>query len=948
MVDIYQCYLLLNNGEVLIGTTGGNVSKRILKDINEIKNQVSTPLENFKNVLEDTSEHVMKMQGTIRSIQLLSPNKCIILSAFGGINIYNLASQEIEIINQENSSAHSKKWRLLVIDENNFITVGNYGELIHWDISNNEVQKNFKIRDRHAFFCLDWLNRGEKVFLVNNYIGDCYLWKFEDAEVIEIDTFNLNRNLQKIALVDDYLISVNYSGKIYVYKKEKSTFKRVFEFRIRESQGNWVFYSQENEEILIGTNNNLFYLDKNFQSIKELRLASKQIIDHEGTELVLTNNSIVIPNFNNAKIPETLVDYKYKKISLVGDSQVGKTSFCNYLESGDGNTETSTVGTHVWSISHSKESEDDLWFDDFAHRILYFDLAGQKEEHFTYFPKISDSDIILLFFQGIKPETFAQAISYYKELSEKCPNTDFYFVQTFSEQRPRVFERTIKREFNAIGLNIEDHLIKISSKTGEGYDDYETKVLDKIEWENATAVFRLPLYDEIESIIHSFYRNGTVDQLTLKELKEHLNLDESRLNLIANSYYEQGFFEYIEEEKLILINNYDYAQIQSDIANLIVQEDGYASTNLIYQEVDPNGKNTNFIRNILEYYRNNNIGAIFKEHEPDKETFVFPRKLLESLEIPNDIKEILPINHLNFEYSDFEIKIEVILNFFSRYSLNLEGISKNEVLLKGDQTTNPTMIYFRFNIDSRKNCKMCSLGLKKVDPIDYMMEREIIELIHTILKDHIVNLSLQEANSFSLEEIEDNSEILKRILKFPCERPYLDFKSQLTISNKAEIAELIKDVIALTNMSFHNHNVAYMIVGIKEKNCEIKEFQNVSNLDPLEQQIAQRIEEYILYPPSLVVLPFNIKDVYKWQKDGEISNIIPFTADQQLTENNGKLLIIKLFRQAGKVCEIKKKISFMNNKNRRVDYDVADSWIRLGSHTFRISEPFREMIRNKG
>ncbi len=219
MVDSYHCCLLLNDGEILIGTTEGNVFKRKLEDIEIIKNRDLTSQQNFENVLIDTSELLLNMQGTIRSIQLLFNDRCIILSDFGGIQIYNLISQEIEIINEEKFSKHSKMWRLLVVDENNFITVGNYGELIHWDISNENIQKNSKYCDKHAFFCLDWFNREENVFLINNYIGNCYLWKFEDTEVIEINSFNLDRNLQKITFVDDYLISVSYSGRIYVYLK---------------------------------------------------------------------------------------------------------------------------------------------------------------------------------------------------------------------------------------------------------------------------------------------------------------------------------------------------------------------------------------------------------------------------------------------------------------------------------------------------------------------------------------------------------------------------------------------------------------------------------------------------------------------------------------------------------------------------------------------------------
>ncbi|MHA1723367.1 MAG: RNA-binding domain-containing protein [Promethearchaeota archaeon] len=942
----YNCCCLLSNDEILIGTTKGKVIKRKLKPIEDIKNLEQTLDNDFIGLLDDNSEVILTFSGVIRSIQKISKTKCIILSSFGGIQIYDLISKDFEIINIERNEKHSKAWRLLVLDEFNFVTVGNYGQIIHWDIKDT-VNKNCIYRDRHAFFCLDWYDRDAKIFFMNNYIGTCYLWKFENNEIIELNKSFLEGNIQKIEILDDYLLAITYSGKICAYLKNNATHRKVFEFNIRPSTGNWIYYSNLKNQIIAGTDDNLIYIDGNFQGVKELNISAKQIIEYYDIILILTNDNLVLPNYNKASPPITLRNYKYKKIGLVGDSQVGKTSFCKYLEQGDGSSIQSSFGIHVWSIPFSNSIDGDGIFENLERRILYFDLAGQKGEHFTYFPKIYNSDIILLFFQAIKPETFDQAINYYKELKEECPNAKFYFIQTFSEQRSRVRKDTISREFSALGLNIKEHLIELSSTTGKGYDIYQSKVLDTLEWNSAPAVFRLPIFDDFEAIIHDFYKNRTFDRLELNELKALISLDEKRLNLVAKSYYEQGYFDYIEDEKLILINNQEYAQIQSDIANLIAQNNGYANKNYIYESLDPDKKYITYITNILNYYRDNKVIAIFKEDDSNKETFIFPKKLKEDITINQDILPLLPRNHYNFEYTNFEVKIEELLNFFNEYPLNLKLLSKKELILIGDQPNNPVVVDCKYNREFSDSCKSLSLGVKKVAPEDYKMEREILNKIHIYLKDHISDLSFKGEISFLVEDLQDDENVLKKILNNPHERPYFDFKRELDLTNNENIMKFLKNVIALSNMAFLNFNIAFLIIGIEEENGNIIKLHDVSEIGNLEQQISQKIREYLFNHPNYEIINIKISDLYKWQCNGEIPDTIPFTTNQKSNECNEKIVIVKLKKIPRKVCEIKKEISFTNKRGKTVIYKEGDSWMRIGSHTYRITENYREIIRNK-
>jgi len=935
----FNCCYIVSETKVFIGTNLGRVYEGELQKIDDI---LKTEFKNEKLVVvfKKNLNEVFKFSqnSTIRSIQPLDSDSLIISSDLGGIVILDFNSKKISLIQDDIGGKNNKIWRLLVIDERNFITIGNYRQIKHWKkLDTNQYYPITISENGSALFCLDWYDFNKKIFLTNDFSGLIDLWNFQNGNIINISSFNGDNNLQKVLSIDNkYIISIDWYGTIYIYKKENNFFEKIEEFTISFSTGNWIQESIEKDSILIGTDDNLILLNRDFNEIKVLNIEVKQIINVKNTDLILTSKTIVRPNYKKAYIPLELLKYKFIKVGLVGDSQVGKTCFCKYLETEKFQDTQSSFGRHIWRIPYKDEGK----------RMLLFDLAGQKSELFTYFPMIQDSDIILLFYQVIKRDSFDQAIEYYKELRDKCTKSKFFFVQTFTDQIPRVKDFYIANEFKKNNLDVNAQLIKISSTQGTGFNEFYSKIIDQFDWNKAPAIIKLRIYDRVEEKIHELYNNG-IESISLEELQSEIKqIDLKRLERIILSLNNQGYFEYIESEKEIIINDEEYTQIYSEIAEYVTQKYGFVKSKELISELGTDSKSIKYIKNILQYYKDYSIATFFREDDVNNEVIVFTRKLDQEISIPEEYEDKLPDEFINFYYQNKDINIDTILHFLSQYPLDLITISKNEILFKLEHNSHPTFMIIKFtsaNIEKKE--KIISIAINKRKEIDFLIEKELLNYLLGMIGEKLSNVNIEDKLKEQIQ-IQDVDEQLKNILKIPIERTYIDFKKQLYLTNNFEKAEFVKDFLSLANSSHCNNNQAFLIIGIEEKQNEIKSVNNVGNIDILEEQISQLLNKYLNLEPIFEYIPKNILELYNWQSDNKISKDIPFSNDQKNHKSNEKIIVLKIIRNPGSVYEISKDIYFKDSKGVSKCYEKGDSWIRISSHSFKLEEKHREILRN--
>ncbi len=951
--EVFTCCLPLSNESIILGTSYGKVYMGRLKTLSEIEALDFTNIDHV-NVLEEISTEIFNLGGTIRAIERLDSENIIILSSYGDIICFHLNDNSRTQIQEGNSSKYNKTWRLLVIDENRFLTIGNYKKLNHW----LKVDENFKshiepefqeFNETHAYFCMDWIEENN-TFIINNFESHTELWETTASGISRISSFQMERNLQRSLVIEsNYLITVDYYGFVYVSRIENNVFQKAFEFRISSNQGNTVYFSSEMDSILIGTNSELIFLEKDFQNVYIKSIPVKQIFSFNNIELILTDKAIARLNYESKEIPQNIINYRYKKVGLVGDHDVGKTTFCRFLKYGHLTdeqmvSEESSLGRHVWTLNI--EDEDEMFFQDNIKKIMYFDIAGQKSEHFTYFPILYDSDIILLFYQGTDRNTFDQVVEYYLELRERCAKSKFYFIQTHSEQHQRPRNRYLERELNKVGLDMNTNLIKIDSKSGMGYDDFDEKVLQNLDWDSAPTVIEMPVFGTLMEYFDQIYNTGSPTSISLDELSQLvLNLDEIRLENIILSFYHRGIIQYLEEEKMILINNEDYEIMHSEIANLIDEEDGYVKSHLIYQELGGHINEISYIKNILKYFKDNEIGIVFKENNSYKETYIFFRKIKDNIEVPSEYETHIPKNLTNFGYSNIILQLEIFLEFLNSYPLELISISKSKILVKMDHGPDNTLLFLKINSGSEDDTvNLCSFGINKTEDIDYKLEKDLTSFILDNLGENLKDISME--SDHPLFHDLSIQEQIKYLLKTPSEHPYLDFKTKYKLGTKAEKAEFLKDTIALTNSAIFSENLAFLFIGFEEKHGKILKLHNVDNFKDLEPQSAPILNIYLNNYPELEFHTFKINELFNWQRNGEISSKIPFTNDQKNPANEDFILVIKYIRKEQKVCDIKAIINFEKNGKPK-EYNRGMSWWRINSYSFFISEIEKEILRKK-
>ena len=929
--DTFTCCYLLeeDNTKLYVGSLKGSLYIVELLTVDEIKKLTFD--DKFVRVMKSYRELAV-IKGTIRSIQRFNEDNLIIISDYGAIVFYNLKNNQIYKLRDNDFSytaSKNKLWRLLVIDENNFLTSGNFNQLYLWHKSKTSYSLQSFEKGKQAIFCLDWFNEDTQKILTNDYQGETKIWSFINGELKLQKIFILADNLQKTIIFEGMLISVDYFGNTHVYRIDKEeNMQKMDEFTISGHRGNWVHLSKENDFILIGTEYELIFIDKSYETINIINnIQIKQIFSIDDLDLFLIGKSVVRVDQNKRIFPEVLQKYKYVKIGLVGNSGAGKTCFCKYLETRTFVDTESSLGKHVWTIP----------FDQGENKVVqYYDLAGQSNELFTYFPLIKDVDIILLFFKSSDQDTFDKAIQYYNELKISNKNTQFFFIQAFDDYSDdrKIREGFIKDELESIGFDPELHLVKTSSKSGSGFQDYTDKVLHNYDWSNAPNRMKLKIHDTVEKEIHLLYTQG-IENITLQNLKKKVDIPIKMLKGTILNLVNEGMIDFIEQSNLVLINDKKYAVFQSKIANRI-SEKGFLDTKTIldfYSEKNPLYEK--YIRNIIQYYRNNQIARFYKEGD-DEEIIIFPNKLPNSIAIPSDIKEIKEVEKIIFEYNN-EINPDTFLLELSDIPLVIKGLSKHEFLFLVKNTNSPILIELNIKKTYEETSNfICTFRINITDDRDKTIRKTLIDKIMNCIGNNLIK-QISELNELQKKISESNPiETIKKILSYPKENQFMDFKTEYHIENRIQKAEAIKDVCALTNSSISNNNTAYLVIGLEEQDGKIISVKDVSNNYRLGSQIPNLIGNSIAEPPFVEIHEFKINQLTEWQKKKEISNEIPFKASQSNPSNQGKILLIKLTRSPNSVCESDRRINNIKE---------GDSWFRISSHTYLIRQYYRDNLR---
>lgn len=182
-----------------------------------------------------------------------------------------------------------------------------------------------------------------------------------------------------------------------------------------------------------------------------------------------------------------------KKVVMVGDQSVGKTSIIQRLIENRFNSNTSpTVGSsnHVYNVTttNGKRLTLNIW-----------DTAGQEQYHSLSQIYFRDSAAAIVVIDGTKPDSVAQVVKWMDKFHEVVPNGFVGVAVNKSDLLPDLAEG--KTQCLDIESEIGTSVTLVSAKTGEGVSGLFKNVADNI-------IDTIPPGSEIKVNAGQNYNNG--------------------------------------------------------------------------------------------------------------------------------------------------------------------------------------------------------------------------------------------------------------------------------------------------------------------------------------------------------------------------------------------------------------------------------------------------------
>jgi len=266
--DFFTCCLPVKGdpSKVLLGTENGSIYLGTLLDIEAIKN-IKFNGNRLSNVLLNI-EVKYKVKGSIRQIEYLNEKIIVFITDQGEICAIDYQSSKLLFIQEFKGTKYQRPWRMLILNNKRFITIGNYRRIDLWKYENGHFHCKEINYGGYPLFCIDYIDNERKTFLINGNDGWTGYYRKSNLRIRKYSNVKhvTSKNLQKIYYAEDYgcIFSIDYWGSIHIFQlSDRNILEKLEEFNITSSdRGNWVYYSQETNEVLIGTDDELFTFSK--------------------------------------------------------------------------------------------------------------------------------------------------------------------------------------------------------------------------------------------------------------------------------------------------------------------------------------------------------------------------------------------------------------------------------------------------------------------------------------------------------------------------------------------------------------------------------------------------------------------------------------------------------------------------------------------------------------
>jgi len=571
----------------------------------------------------------------VRTISSSDDNEIAVGCSSGGLVVIPLDKpKEMEIIRKPTYDKYGRVWRTIWSGKDKLIMTSTYGELRSFDrIGPHRWETSEMQGHSNSIFAIGSSNG--KYLLTGDYSGNILIWEDRDNNFEKIQRLNIPQTVQDVHWFNDEVFAViNRSGRIYLFERESENANRwqaIIEIDIATSTGNCVNITDDGRTVFAGTSNEVIQFDRDSQQTDQISITeSKRIFSHGNTIYVLTSQGLHSFERKNVEVRKDLVKYRFAKISLLGHTQTGKTTLCNYIMFNTIKDAKSTFGKRVWNWILPKDNSVEK-------RIVLSDHGGQEAVLETFLPFLKDSDLFLIFFKQIDKMTFEKACRILDLVRKNVSvDTKIMFVQTFIDHKMNEIPEIKIQQLKSKGEIIDN--IKISPKEKTGLGEFKKRILDAIPWASTRIMIKSPYTEGISQALTYVQEKGypAVAYGKFKTLYQDLigdKISDRHLRFLLKDYTNQGIIEYYPEiTDLLIFNDERYNKLMTNIPIYAEHKKGIVSI----EELKEKFRDSAYLRIIDEVYANSGITI------RNGNLRIFPDKLTkEPIEIPKFHKERL-------------------------------------------------------------------------------------------------------------------------------------------------------------------------------------------------------------------------------------------------------------------------------------------------------------------
>jgi hypothetical protein len=550
-----------------------------------------------------------------------------------------------------------------------------YGVLLALRRTENRWVEESLLGHSNSVFAI--AHEGDRLLATGDYRGAILIWNVSGGK------FELTHRLRVATYVSglvfagpQLLAALDVNGKAYLFEWQPSRniWKQVFDTDTASGAGKSMVLAADGRSLLAGTTEEIIQIDPDSQEVRSAAVRNTLSLFPQSDHLLgLTPDGLVRVSLASLTPKLNLVQYRYLKVGLLGNTNYGKTTLCSAITTGNPGTQLSTFGRRTWQWIVKPDSP--------QRRIMLNDNGGQEQLVGSLLPLVADSDAVLFFFKQTEIGGFRTALELHRRLKPDLnPGAKSYLVETYVDQPVKA----VTDEFATSELKREklDGLFKVVPIDLEQVAAFKAEFLGTLDWASSRAAVQSDSAAGLTKTIEQFKSAGktvsTVEEIRSSfELTTKINISAHHLKFLLRSMTDSGQLEYYPKVgDSVVMDDPEYNELRTDIPVFAGEHGG----RVLVEEVGRRfPKNPKYVKMLDRFYLANGISIAFSE---DKAR-IFPAFLEDrALAIPADFLPYIadPAPPVVLNFPDRDLDLSTLLTALSDLRLDCVDVTKTEGL----------------------------------------------------------------------------------------------------------------------------------------------------------------------------------------------------------------------------------------------------------------------------